>query len=82
MRLSIEIAESDHQKIKALAAMNGQSIKDYILEKALHGSELEALEQLKTYLAPRIAEAKRGELYEGTMDDLLKEIHAEHRQRN
>lgn len=82
MRLSIEIAESQHQQIKALAAMHGLSIKDYILEKVLPitREELAALEQLKAYLAPSIAEAQRGEFYEGTMDDLLNEIHAEHRQ--
>lgn len=80
MRLSIEIAESQHQQIKALAAIRGLTIKEYILEKALPMTkdELEALEQLKAYLAPAIAEAKRGEFYEGTMDDLLKEIHEEH----
>lgn len=34
-RLSIEISERQHQKIKALAALSGKSIKEYILEKTL-----------------------------------------------
>lgn len=80
MRLSIEIAESQHQQIKALAAMSGLSIKDYILEKVLPMTkdEQEALKQLRAYLAPSIAQAKRGEFYEGTMEDLLREIHEEY----
>lgn len=35
----------------------------------------QAMEYLKALLAPRIAEAERGEFYEGTMEDLLAEIH-------
>lgn len=80
MRLSIEIAESQHQQIKAMAAITGMSIKDYILEKVLPMTkdELEALEQLKAYLAPSIAEAKCGEFYEGTVEDIIAEAHARH----
>ncbi len=79
-RLSIEIAEEQHQQIKALAAMRGLSIKDYILEKALPMTEEEqqAMERLKAFLAPRIAQARRGEFYEGTMDDLLAELNEQH----
>ncbi len=35
----------------------------------------QAMEYLKALLAPRMAEAESGEFYEGTMDDLLAEIH-------
>lgn len=81
MRLSIEIAESQHQQIKALAAMNGLSIKDYILAKTLPmtDDERDAMEQLKAYLAPAIEQAKRGEFYEGTVEDIIAEAHSRHR---
>lgn len=84
MRLSIEIAEAQHQQIKALAAMSGMSIKDYILAKVLPmtDDERQAMDQLKAYLAPGIEQARRGEFYEGTMGDLLDEIHADQRERN
>ena len=38
--------------------------------------EQQALEQLKAFLAPRIAEAERGEVYDGptAMDNLLAEL--------
>jgi hypothetical protein len=46
-------------------------------EVAAYRNEQQAIEQLKAFLAPRIAEAERGEFYEGTMDDLLAELNAQ-----
>jgi hypothetical protein len=34
-RLSIEITKQQHQQIKAIAALQGMSIKDYILQAVL-----------------------------------------------
>jgi uncharacterized protein (DUF1778 family) len=34
-RLSIEITLEQHQKLKAIAALRGKSIKDYVLERVL-----------------------------------------------
>ncbi len=79
MRLSIDMSESQYQQIEALAASRGLSITEYILEKALPMTEdeREAMDHLKALLAPRLDAIKRGEFYPGTMDDLLREIHAE-----
>ena len=33
MRLSIEITQEQHQRLKAISALRGQSIKDYVLER-------------------------------------------------
>jgi len=44
-------------------------------EVAASKDDQQAMEQLKALLAPRIAEAERGEFYEGTMENLLAEIH-------
>ena len=77
-RLSIEIAESQHQQIKAMAALRGVSIKDYILERTLPSeqsgdSEAAALAQLEAFLAPRIAEVERGEFDSSSMKEILAE---------
>ncbi len=79
-RLSIEIPESQHQQIKAMAALRGISIKNYILERTLAPSEpatgkseKDALAQLEAFLAPRIAEAERGEYEGSTMKEILAE---------
>jgi hypothetical protein len=78
MRLSIEIPEHQHQQIKAMAALRGVSLKDYILEKTLpmlspaaDASEAEALAQLEALLAPRIAAAERGEFASGTIEEII-----------
>jgi hypothetical protein len=34
-RLTIEVTEEQHQSIKAMAALRGQSIKDYVLGRLL-----------------------------------------------
>ena len=34
-RLSIDITSEEHQKLKAIAALKGQSIKDYVLKRTL-----------------------------------------------
>lgn len=85
-RLSIEVSEQQHQKIKALAALSGGSIKDYILAKTLPPeaeevnkgmTEAEALSQLEAFLAPRIQAAKDGNFSHLTMQEILKKAHSE-----
>jgi hypothetical protein len=64
-----DLGPEQHQRLKAMAALSGQTIKDYILERALPAlpeanslSEEEALRQLEAFLKPRIEEAERGEM--------------------
>ena len=64
-RLSIEISESQRQQIKAMAALRGISIKDYVLERTLsdeNTAEAAALAELTSILKPRVAAARRGEV--------------------
>lgn len=63
-RLTIDITEQQHQALKASAALQGKTIKDYALERLFPapGTEEQALEDLKALLQQRLAEAQRGEL--------------------
>jgi hypothetical protein len=68
-RISIEVSEQQHQRLKAFAALRGQTIKDYVLEQTLPpeaehdaGSEVEALHQLEEFLKPRVEAAERGDV--------------------
>lgn len=74
-RLSIELPEHQHKKIKALAAWHGLSLKDYILEKTLAVSTENhddvALKDLMDFLASRIESAKQGELSKKSMTDII-----------
>jgi hypothetical protein len=79
-RLSIDISPEDHQKLKAIAALKGQSIKEYVLGRALGDapaldgmSEDEAFMALANFLEPRIEQARRGELSGKSVDEILRE---------
>lgn len=79
-RLSIDISPQDHQQLKAMAALKGQSIKDYVLSRALVDmpspasmTDTEALQALKKLLTPRLAEAEAGQVVTATADDIKRE---------
>lgn len=74
MRLSIEITPEQHKNLKAAAALQGKSIKSYVLEKALPApAEQEALQQLEAHLTPRATAAKEGKLSGKSVDDIFDE---------
>ena len=77
-RLSIELTPEQHQQLKAIAALHGQTLKDYILERTLPDlpqneslPEEETLQRLEAFLKPRIAEAERGEVVEGSVEQIF-----------
>lgn len=79
-RLSIDITPEEHQKLKAIAALRGESIKDYVLKRTLGDappldgmSEEAAFDALTQFLAPRIEEASRGELSSKSVRDIRRE---------
>ncbi len=81
-RLSIDITAEEHQKLKAIAALKGQSIKDFVLNRTLGEapsvddmSEEEALEALSDFLKPRVEQARRGELSKKSFEDIRKKAH-------
>lgn len=75
MRLSIEISPEEHQQLKAAAALQGKSIKDYVLERTLPDSqEKAALQKLESFLKPRIDAAMNGERSSLSVDDIFDEV--------
>ncbi len=80
-RVSIEVSPEQHQRLKAIAALHGQSIKEYVLQRALPDlpgmddlSEEEALQRLEAFLQPRLAEAERGELSTLSVEEIFAEV--------
>ena len=72
MRLSIEITPEQHQHLKAAAALKGQSIKSYVLERALPvGEDKVALEKLESFLSPRLESAKQGKVSSLSVNDIF-----------
>ena len=81
-RLSIDLTPEEHRQLKAIAALKGESIKDYVLKRTLGDapalddlSEAEAVAALSDFLRPRIEQAQRGELSTETMADIRREAH-------
>lgn len=74
-RLTIDVTERQHQALKALAALEGKTIKQYTLERLFPRGEGEdqALHELRTLLAERVAEARRGELIQGSIGEIAEE---------
>ncbi|SPJ25945.1 antitoxin [Palleronia abyssalis] len=79
-RLSIDITPEEHQKLKAIAALKGQSIKDYVLNRTLRDApplegmtEDEAFSVLAEFLEPRIEQARRSNLSNKSMDEIRRE---------
>lgn len=77
MRLSIDITPEQHQRLKAVAALSGQSMKDYVLNRVLSDTptedETEALRQLEAFLKPRI-EAAQGDFPEKSVTEIFEEV--------
>ena len=59
-RLTIDITDQQHQVLKALSALQGKTIKDYVVGLLFpqDRSEEAALIDLRTLLEQRLAEAK------------------------
>ncbi len=74
-RLTIEITEQQHQSIKALAAMQGKSIKEYAMQRLLPltADEEKAMQELEEFLTPRIEAAERGEVVSTSVMAIFKE---------
>ncbi|MCG9537115.1 antitoxin [Providencia huaxiensis] len=72
-RLTIDITEQQHQSLKALAALQGKTIKQYTLEHFFPNEDEQACLTLKTLLEPRINNGLTGLVSTKYMADELAE---------
>lgn len=74
-RLTIDITEQQHQSLKALAALQGKTIKQYALERLFPGDVDgdQAWEELKDLLGTRIREAQAGKVSGKKITDIVNE---------
>lgn len=73
-RLTIDISDHQHQNLKALAALQGKTIKQYALEKLLPGDDdADAWQELKTLLAARVEEGLGGRISAKSVDAIVEE---------
>ena len=83
-RLSIELTPEQHHRLKAIAALSGRTIREYVLERVLPPepepedlSEEDALRQLETVLKPRIEAARRGEVVHVSVEQIFADVRRE-----
>lgn len=74
-RLTIEITDQQHQSIKAMAALQGKSIKEYAMQRLLPltADEEKAMQELEAFLKPRIEAAERGEVVSASVHTIFEE---------
>ena len=75
-RLSIDVTQEEHNQLKAAAALEGKSVKRYVLERTIPqkgGDKARALQDLTDFLKPRVEAAKRGESSDGSVDQIVDE---------
>jgi len=83
-RLTIEITGQEHQEIKAMAALQGKTLKQFVMEKIFssqgNGDEEAAWGELKLLLNSRIEAAESGAISKKKMrqiaEDKLKNLGA------
>ncbi len=78
MRISIEVTPDQHQQLKAAAALQGKSIKNYVLERTLpNASEQNALNELEAFLKPRLDNVSQGSLSNKSVENIFDEVQQE-----
>ena len=80
-RLIVELTDEQHRRVKAMATLQGKSIKDYVLEKLFppetSEAEQKAWQALKALLNERIAEAEQTETSNRTVAQITEETLAQ-----
>ena len=79
-RISIDVSDEEHKRLKAMAALRGKSIKDYVLERTLNGDQGDeaALRELEKLLDGRIREAQAGHLSRRTAKEIFAQATRKH----
>ncbi len=72
-RLTVDMSDEQHQSLKALAALEGKTIKQYALERLLPRDDAEAWRELKTVLASRVEEGLAGRVSSKSVDAIVAE---------
>lgn len=72
-RLTIDITSQQHQSLKALAALQGKTIKQYALERLLPGNAVDdqSWQELKTLLQTRINDGLAGKVSAKSIHEVL-----------
>lgn len=71
-RLTIDMTADQHQNLKAMAALEGKTIKQYTIERLFPSSD-QAWQELKTLLAKRVNDGLAGKVSGKSVREILDE---------
>jgi hypothetical protein len=74
-RLTIDMTDQQHQSLKALAALQGKTIKQYALERLLPatGEAGQAWTELKDFLNSRVEQGLSEEMAAQSFDEIVEQ---------
>ena len=71
-RISIDVTVEQHKRLKAIAALSGQSLKNYLLQRTLpQNDENAAIAEPEALLAPRVESARAGRLVDESVQSIF-----------
>ncbi len=76
-RISIDVTDAQHQKLKALAALQGKTIKEFVLASTLEQADddaKQALHELETLLDRRLKRAKTEGYSTRTVEEIFQQV--------
>ena len=77
-RISIDVTAEEHQRLKAMAALQGKSIKEFVLASTLGAQdENKALAELEAILDKRLKNARAGGVSKRTVGDIFDQVKRE-----
>ena len=78
-RLTIDVTDQQHQALKAKAALEGKTIKEYAIERLFPSAadEEQAMQELKALLQTRLSEAQRGGAVAKSATEIAEEVFRE-----
>lgn len=77
-RLTIDMTDDQHQNLKAMAALQGKTIKQYALERLFPAND-QAWQELKTLVAERVGDGLAGKVSAKSVGQILDEELSESR---
>lgn len=81
-RISIDVTDEEHKRLKAMAALQGKSIKEFVLESTLgngqpDSDEAAALAELETLLDKRLENARKDGVSSRKVEDIVEQVKRE-----
>ena len=78
-RISIDVTPEEHKRLKAMAALQGKSIKEFVLASTPGSAkpdsdEAAALAELESLLEERLTNARAGGVSSRTVGDIVEQV--------